>query len=148
MAEYTDTVRLALSKAMHKAAQIVAIESKENFTPKGATLQLSQGIRALTPYYDADDNIVGMIISSARSRGGYNYALKQHNEALRHVSRFPLLSWYGEGQTGKTNQKRYAAGYYRLSGSSPKFATKYLEEGLKAKRDMVVQLLKNAVRQA
>lgn len=146
--KYVDGLRLALANAMYKGSVVTATEASENFAPKGPTLQLSRGIRAMKPFIDAQGNVVGIVISQARSKGGYNYADKQHNQELRHVSRFPLQSWFGDGQTGKTMGARYAKGYYKLKDTAPKFATKYLEEGLNAARDRIISMLEAAARSA
>lgn len=142
--DYVSTATDAITQAVFRASALIAQKASEDYAPKGPTLQLARGIRALKPAVRGNE-VIGIVISQAKSRSGYNYALKQHNEALRHVSRFPLQSWYGEGQKGKTNRAKYARGYYRLKDTSPKFKTEYLTNAFNDQKDVALRIIRNAV---
>lgn len=142
--DYVDKATEAIKQAVFKASALIAQKASEDYAPKGPTLQLSRGIRALKPAVRGNE-VIGIVISQAKSRSGYNYALRQHNETLRHVSNFPLQSWYGEGQKGKTNRAKYARGYYRLKDTSPKFKTEYLTNAFNDQKDIALRIIRNAV---
>ena len=148
MADAVDAITLSVANALYKGTILVASEASENFAPKGHTLQLSRGIRALKPTLNADGTINGMIISSARSAKGYDYAAKQHDVSLRHFSEQPLRQGFVDVGSGRTRRARYRDGYIKLKDSSPKFATEYLVKGLEARRDQLNRMLENAVRDA
>jgi hypothetical protein len=148
--EYSDKIRLNVANMMYKGTILIAGHIADETAPKGWSLQLSRNIRAQKPFQDSEGSIVGVIASSARSKGGYNYAVRQHDEKLRHVSNRPLRTSFGDGQTGKTARARYNKGYQlaRRNNTGSKFATEYMTIGLEQKREMLVSLLERAVREA
>jgi hypothetical protein len=148
MADVVDAITLNVANALYKGTILVASEASENFAPKGYTLQLSRGIRALKPTLNADGTLNGLIISSARSARGYDYALRQHDVPLRHYSEPPLHQGYIDVGTGKTRRARYRDGYIKLKDSSPKFATEYLVKAFNERKEQLTRLLTQAVRDA
>lgn len=148
VSDQVDSITLAIAQAMYRGSILVASEASENFAPKGHTLQLSRGIRAIKPVIDSTGNVVGQVISSARSKDGYDYAAKQHNVKLRHYSEQPLRQGFVDVGTGRTRRARYRDGYIKLKDSSPKYATEYLNKGLDARRDQLLRMIANAVRDA
>lgn len=149
MANFTSALTLNLVNFMYKGTILIASYISDELAPKGWSLQLSRNIRAQKPFVTASGDVVGVISSAARSKSGYNYAVRQHNEPLRHITRQPLRTSFNDGQTGKTPRARYAKGYAlaRLTNSAPIYATEYLTVGVRHKREMLVGLLERAVRE-
>jgi hypothetical protein len=143
-----DNIQKEVIARLYEGTILVAGDASELYAPKGHTLQLSRGIRALKPVVNSDGTVIGRIISSARSKSGYDYAERQHNVVLRHYSEQPLRLGYTDAGTGRTSRARYRSGYLRLKDSSPKYATEYLNKALEGRRAQIVQMLTQAMRDA
>lgn len=117
-------------RAMALISERVAAVSAEKYAPKGWTLQLSRGIRALDPV-KKNGQIIGLVISAGtQMENGDSYAFIQHNDKKRHVKEQPVMGYsfmdYGEGET---DEERYWDGY-RIHGGTEPYATEYLIRGL------------------
>lgn len=146
--KFEERVVAAATLAVYKFSAEVAGLGSEDYAPKGHTLQLSRGIRALPPLVSKDGIITGRIISSARSRSGYDYAEKQHNISLRHFSEQPLRQGFVDVGEGSTRRARYNDGRIKLLGSSPVYAAEYLTKPYEVLREAGVRVVEKAVRDA
>jgi len=140
-------IEKSILKTMQRASTYIAGIAKDRYAPKGWTLQLSRGIKSLLPVRDGAF-IVGRILSQARAQSGYNYAIKQHNDELRHFNEAPMTEGYTEHGDGKTKRARYASGYRLHSDTSPKFATKYLIRAWGHGKNDVIKIIETGIRNA
>lgn len=148
MADSVGNIEKAVVGRLYDGTILVAGDAAEIYAPKGHTLQLSRGIRALKPVTSTDGVVTGRIISSAKTKAGYDYAERQHNVSLRHYTEQPLRLGFADVGTGRTSRERWRSGYIRLKDSSPKYATEYLNKSLDGRRTQIVQMVADAMRNA
>jgi len=112
------------------AAEEVA-EGARDFAPFGHSGQLRAGIDTLKPI-QVKGKIKGIIISSAISEDGYDYAEIQHDAILRHASPSSgkaTMSFKDAGITGDDSQERYESGYKIKKDGAPMYSNPYLNRG-------------------
>lgn len=147
MADAVDNITLAVANALYRGT-ITAAGDMADEAPKGYTLQLSRGIRALKPVL-RDGEVVGLVISEARSREGYNYAIIQHEAKLRHITTQPLKETFGNTEKEyKVNYARRVAEEKSGGAQLPKYETQYMVRGYENRRDQIIRQITDAVRRA
>lgn len=134
--------------AVERIADMVAETAAERFAAKGpnfpSELSLAKQIVPLK-VKDTGKKFECIVISSARSRSGYDYAKRQHDDPnLRHVVNPPGGSSFADWGRGSTREKRYASGL-KLAVGSPKFPLKYMEKAAAVRRADAVKELKAAL---
>ena len=139
-----DKIKERLLNNMDQACAYVAGIAGDKYAPKGWSLQLSRGIKPVRAKITGGIITAG-VISQAKNDRGYNYAVRQHNEKLRHLKEPDMFEGYTEHGTGKTKRDRYRSGYLLLQEDSPKFATKYLTTAFGATKSDVLKILKSGL---
>jgi hypothetical protein len=144
---FTERFKRNLLLAMDQGAEIAA-QKAADFAPRGATNQLKHGIETNKAKLQGD-KITGFVTSDAVSESGFHYAWFQHDELLRHfqkpsVTRGLPVGFAEVGQ-GSSIKKRYQSGYRKRKARAPKFRTQYLERGLDAAQDDIIELLTKAI---
>ncbi len=121
---------IKLIRKAKKIGQVVALNVTDR-APKGWTGQLKRSIRADKPQV-INDQVFVSVSAFATSKTGFNYALFQHDEILRHYhpEGQKTKKGYSDFGTGKTREKRYASGYAKESPKSDSYATEYMNRGL------------------
>lgn len=131
---FTNKVELALEEI---------IEEARNFAPRGHTDQLRSGI-ASGGVVVTSNMVKGIIISSAISSEGYEYAGDIHDDIKGHASpenARATMSFIDFSESGDTAESQYWSGYGIYRPQAPEYATNYLNKGYDAAKSIVVKLL-------
>ena len=113
------------------------------------TGQLKLGIDAIPPV-EQGGRIVGVIISSARSESGFNYARLQHDgfdngKKLGHFvseNAKPFFQGFADAGSGSSLDQRYRSGYdAERSAGKNEYDTKYLNKGYAEARPTVLEIM-------
>lgn len=119
--------------------------ARDVYSPKGANWpapnSLAGGIVALNARR-INGVITGTVVSSARSRSGFDYAKFQHERTLAHVTFMPRsLSFVDFGSKGNRSQ-RYSQGYKIARRGAPRFKADYLNRAGAAAADDNAKILR------
>ena len=107
--------------------EITANQAAFNFAPLGATGALRDSIIP-DPVRIIKGRVIALISSRVLDSQGENYAEKQSEEELRHVSRQPFRNSFSDAGNSGSTYDRYDQGYKELKDSSPKFKTEFLKK--------------------
>ena len=131
---FTNKVELALEEI---------IEEARNFAPRGHTDQLRSGI--VSGGVVVTSNMVkGLIISSAISSEGEEYAGEIHDDIKGHASpenSKATISFIDFSEGGDTAEEHYWSGYNIFRPEAPEYATDYLNKGYDEAKPIVIKLL-------
>ena len=127
---------------VNSVMDIVLINAKFKYAPRGATNSLRDGI-LISRAYRQGKFILALITSESKQKD-VDYAEIQHDEELRHASPPSMgddtydTSFADHGDHG-TTFKRYWQGYHKLInlGLYYKYTTKYLDKALGSVEDML-----------
>ena len=131
--------------AVERIGDMVAFTAAEVYASKGknfpSELSLAKQIVPLK-VKDTGKKFECIVVSSARSRSGYDYAKRQHDDPnLRHVVNPPGGSSFADWGRGNTREKRYNSGI-KMAAGSPKYPLKYMEKSAIVRRSDAVTELK------
>lgn len=148
LSDFLRNRRRAVLNAAGLMGETVAKAAADIYSPKGANFpaknSLAKGIVALNPRH------VGRfaectVVSTARSKSGFDYARFQHDRTLRHVTFMPRsLSYVDFGKSG-TREKRYQQGYNAAKAGSPRYPSQYLFRAGAATKAQQLQILRGAL---
>lgn len=138
-----------LKMAVERGADMIAATAAERYASKGpnfpSELSLSKQIVPLA-VREVGKKFQCIIVSSARSRSGYDYAARQHDDAnLRHTVNPPGGTSFADWGRGSSREKRYRSGL-QLAVGAPRFPLKYLEKASAVRRLDFVNEIKAALR--
>lgn len=138
-----------LKAAVAQVGELVAFKAAETYAPKGpnfpSELSLAKQIVPLKVRKEGN-RFVCLVVSSARSRSGFDYAEKQHNNPnLRHSQNPPGGTSFADFGHGNTREDRYRTGLAEAVGAS-KFATQYLKKAADFVRFSAVHIIKAALK--
>ena len=151
MQEIIDDIapRDKMTQAVWLGAQEIA-RTAADYAPKGWSRQLSQNIIAQRPLRRGG-SYYAIITSRAVGKNG-DYALKQHDQPLRHFkpgltgspgmkgSRFDK-GFDSNDATGKTREQRYWRGFFKAKneGQTVVFKTKFLTRAARDESDKIME---------
>lgn len=119
--------------------------ARDVYAPKGAnwpaTNSLAKGIVALKARR-VGRVTEATIVSTARSKKGFDYATIQHEKQLAHVTFMPRSTSFVDFGNKGNREQRYRQGYAIGRRGAPKYKSKYLERAAAAAASENLQILR------